>query len=258
MSARMSGRQGVTLSSRLAAIVALLMPGGDGRAGGRRAGGRRRDRGAGRGPGGRGERDALGGTDQPGRLADSWQRRRRRWRQPGCSSCSRPTGRGCSCSSRCSRCSPLFGLAARYALGATGPAAARAARRERSRAAPPPSGVLIINLKSGGGKAERFDLVGEARRRGIEPVVLEPGDDLLALAEDAVDAGRRRDRHGRRRRLPGAGRDGGRPARRRPRVHPGGHAQPLRARPRPRPRRRRRRARRVLGRASSGASTSRV
>ena len=38
-------------------------------------------------------------------------------------------------------------------------------------------GVLIMNLKSGGGKAEKFHLVDECRKRGIEPVVLEPGDD---------------------------------------------------------------------------------
>jgi diacylglycerol kinase family enzyme len=49
--------------------------------------------------------------------------------------------------------------------------------------------VLIINLKSGGGKAERFDLAGEARRRGIEPIVLQPGDDLLELAESAIARG---------------------------------------------------------------------
>ena len=36
-------------------------------------------------------------------------------------------------------------------------------------------GVLIMNLKSGGGKAERFDLETEARRVGVEQVVLPPG-----------------------------------------------------------------------------------
>ena len=51
------------------------------------------------------------------------------------------------------------------------------------------SAVLIINLKSGGGKAERFDLADEARRRGIEPIVLQPGDDLLELAESAIARG---------------------------------------------------------------------
>jgi diacylglycerol kinase family enzyme len=50
-------------------------------------------------------------------------------------------------------------------------------------------GVLIMNLKSGGGKAERFHLADECRRRGIEPVVLQPGDDLLVLARDAIDRG---------------------------------------------------------------------
>jgi diacylglycerol kinase family enzyme len=49
--------------------------------------------------------------------------------------------------------------------------------------------VLLLNPKSGGGKVERFGLVAEARRRGIEPVVLAPGDDLRQLAERAVARG---------------------------------------------------------------------
>jgi diacylglycerol kinase family enzyme len=49
--------------------------------------------------------------------------------------------------------------------------------------------VLLMNPKSGGGKVGRFNLVEEARRRGIEPVVLAPGDDLLELAERAVAGG---------------------------------------------------------------------
>jgi diacylglycerol kinase family enzyme len=49
--------------------------------------------------------------------------------------------------------------------------------------------VLLMNPKSGGGKVERFNLVEEARRRGVEPVVLAPGDDLLQLAERAVAGG---------------------------------------------------------------------
>jgi diacylglycerol kinase family enzyme len=49
--------------------------------------------------------------------------------------------------------------------------------------------VLLMNPKSGGGKVGRFNLVEEARRRGIEPVVLAPGDDLLRLAERAVAEG---------------------------------------------------------------------
>jgi diacylglycerol kinase family enzyme len=49
--------------------------------------------------------------------------------------------------------------------------------------------VLILNPRSGGGKAERFCLKDECARRGIEAVVLGPGDDLLELAEDAVSRG---------------------------------------------------------------------
>jgi len=49
--------------------------------------------------------------------------------------------------------------------------------------------VLIMNLRSGGGKAERFQLAQECRTRGIEPIVLRPGDDLTRLAEDAVARG---------------------------------------------------------------------
>ncbi len=82
----------------------------------------------------------------------------------------------------------LFGSTARYALGRAGEAAhGRMAAVVAVGAAG--SGALIINLKSGGGKAERFDLAGEARRRGIEPIVLEPGDDLLELAESAITRG---------------------------------------------------------------------
>jgi diacylglycerol kinase family enzyme len=49
--------------------------------------------------------------------------------------------------------------------------------------------VLLMNLKSGGGKAERFRLVELCRQRGIEPIVLHPGDNLRQLAEDAVARG---------------------------------------------------------------------
>jgi len=82
-----------------------------------------------------------------------------------------------------------FGLAARYALGhseqptlggVAGPAAPVGASGRA---------VLIINLWSGGGKAERFDLAARAQQRGIEPVVLQRGDDLLELAENAIARG---------------------------------------------------------------------
>lgn len=53
----------------------------------------------------------------------------------------------------------------------------------------PQHAVLIMNPKSGGGKVERFELERRCRERGIEPVVLVPGSDLLAIAEDAVRRG---------------------------------------------------------------------
>jgi diacylglycerol kinase family enzyme len=49
--------------------------------------------------------------------------------------------------------------------------------------------VLIMNRRSGGGKVDRFHLVEQCRERGIEPVILTPGDDLVALAEDAIARG---------------------------------------------------------------------
>jgi diacylglycerol kinase family enzyme len=78
--------------------------------------------------------------------------------------------------------------AARYALGKTA-RSLRAAPLEGRRHGPARHPVLLMNPKSGGGKVGRFELVAECRARGIEPVVLEPGDDLVALAEDAVARG---------------------------------------------------------------------
>jgi diacylglycerol kinase family enzyme len=77
---------------------------------------------------------------------------------------------------------------ARFALGRN----LRALKHGETPGTPVPPAthpVLIMNLKSGGGKAERFHLEDECRRRGIEPVVLQPGDDLLELARRAVDEG---------------------------------------------------------------------
>ncbi len=53
----------------------------------------------------------------------------------------------------------------------------------------PSSPALIINPRSGGGKAARYDLVAQCRSRGIEPIVFQPGDDLAALADTAVGNG---------------------------------------------------------------------
>ena len=46
-----------------------------------------------------------------------------------------------------------------------------------------------MNLKSGGGKAERFHLVDECTRRGIQPVVLEAGMDWLQTVRDVAASG---------------------------------------------------------------------
>jgi diacylglycerol kinase family enzyme len=53
----------------------------------------------------------------------------------------------------------------------------------------PRNPVLFYNPLSGGGKAERFHLAAEARRRGIEPIELRRADDLETLVRDAVDRG---------------------------------------------------------------------
>ena len=79
-------------------------------------------------------------------------------------------------------------VAARHALRRTDQAL-RADSARLSPAGPPEHPVLIMNPKSGGGKAERFQLATECRKRGIEPVLLRPGDDLRELAEDAVRRG---------------------------------------------------------------------
>src|SRR5512133_2559748 len=49
--------------------------------------------------------------------------------------------------------------------------------------------VLFFNPRSGGGKAERFQLAKEARERGIEPIELKAGDDLEVLVRGAVASG---------------------------------------------------------------------
>jgi diacylglycerol kinase family enzyme len=57
------------------------------------------------------------------------------------------------------------------------------------RVAPPRRPVLFINPRSGDGKATRAALADQARERGVEAVVLGPGDDLSALVASAVNGG---------------------------------------------------------------------
>ncbi|HEY7430529.1 MAG TPA: diacylglycerol kinase family protein [Streptosporangiaceae bacterium] len=76
---------------------------------------------------------------------------------------------------------------ARFALRGLAQARAQAHAPQPVKRAHHP--VLIMNPKSGGGKVERFNLVEECRARGIEPVVLQPGDDLMQVAAAAVARG---------------------------------------------------------------------
>jgi diacylglycerol kinase family enzyme len=58
-----------------------------------------------------------------------------------------------------------------------------------SAAVPTERPVLFINPRSGGGKAERADLAERARERGIDAIVLGPGDSLPTLVDQAVAHG---------------------------------------------------------------------
>jgi diacylglycerol kinase family enzyme len=82
-----------------------------------------------------------------------------------------------------------FGLAAVSIAAASYALSPVRAANDAVRAARARHPVLLMNLKSGGGKAERFGLLELCRQRGIEPIVLNPGDDLRQLAEDAVARG---------------------------------------------------------------------
>lgn len=82
----------------------------------------------------------------------------------------------------------VFAVAGRYALGPD-----RAALLADRAAATPVGaarhGVLLINPRSGDGTAVRVGLAAAAAQRGIRPITLKPGDDLAALADQAVRDG---------------------------------------------------------------------
>ena len=82
----------------------------------------------------------------------------------------------------------VAGAAARYGLGRD-LASLKSGPTPGVAVGPATRSVLLLNPRSGGGKVERFHLVQEARGRGIESVVLGPGDDLRRLAEQAVARG---------------------------------------------------------------------
>lgn len=80
----------------------------------------------------------------------------------------------------------VFAVATRYALTRARVSARPSTSPDRRPDRRFAKAVLIMNPKSGGGKVETFDLPNEARRRGIEPILLGPGDDLRELASRAV------------------------------------------------------------------------
>ncbi len=65
----------------------------------------------------------------------------------------------------------------------------RAPRSDWQPAAPPQRPVLLINPRSGDGRATRVALAAHARELGIEAVVLAPEQDLATLVGDAVARG---------------------------------------------------------------------
>jgi len=85
----------------------------------------------------------------------------------------------------------LMGILAAAALGTLALRwEVRQALARRWRHVPPTTrGVVLMNPRSGDGKVAKLHLVDEARRRGIESVLMNPGDDLRTLAELAVARG---------------------------------------------------------------------
>lgn len=87
----------------------------------------------------------------------------------------------------------LVGLAASTALArfALEPClrAAAVARHRSKHVGPAGRSVLIVNPRSGDGKAEAVGLVDYARAQGVECVVLQPGDDFAAIVENVLASG---------------------------------------------------------------------
>jgi diacylglycerol kinase family enzyme len=83
---------------------------------------------------------------------------------------------------------PIIGMLARYAL-AVDSKSLSAQPIPGADVGPLTQATLIMNPWSGGGKVGQFDLVNEAEKRGVTPVVLQQGDDIVQLALDAVAAG---------------------------------------------------------------------
>jgi diacylglycerol kinase family enzyme len=80
-------------------------------------------------------------------------------------------------------------ILAGLALALTAARAVFAGRVSLPAGARPTHPVLFYNPKSGGGKAERFDLATEAHARGIEPIELRRGDHLATIVGEAIGRG---------------------------------------------------------------------
>jgi diacylglycerol kinase family enzyme len=81
----------------------------------------------------------------------------------------------------------LSGSAARYALTIPPPSTDPHAVPRHRRVSRRP--VLVVNLRSGGGKAEQCELPRHCDELGIEAVVLDRGADLEEVARDAAERG---------------------------------------------------------------------
>jgi hypothetical protein len=82
-----------------------------------------------------------------------------------------------------------YATAARRALAATRPSPIAVPANREGGSRGPVRPWLLVNPRSGGGKAERFGLVAAARARGVEVQVMAAGDDPTALARQAVAQG---------------------------------------------------------------------
>ena len=86
----------------------------------------------------------------------------------------------------------LFGFSmasARFALLPAGRRPRRGSSRRGAQVTGAGRAVLLLNPRSGSGKASRLDLAGLARLSGADIVPVRPGDDLCELAEDLVAGG---------------------------------------------------------------------
>jgi diacylglycerol kinase family enzyme len=84
-------------------------------------------------------------------------------------------------------CVIVAALLQRYTLQVPPPASPKLFQVRPGQRRATERGVLIVNPRSGGGKAESAGVVARAEALGVRTVVLEEGDDLLAVARRAAD-----------------------------------------------------------------------